>query len=167
MITRLLEVYAPQTHVLAGLYLQGLTPTDSSVGGNDDYVLSAGDERRRVLASIRIRRGQQKFRKSLITRYGAQCMISGCNVMDIGEAAHIWPYRSDADNDPANGCLLRADLHTLYDLDLIGIDEDLTLHLSERLKGSDYERFAGMILNAVIRPSAAAIALRWKAFTGG
>ena len=32
------------------------------------------------------------------------------------------PYRGTKDNHPDNGLLLRADIHTLFDLDMIGID---------------------------------------------
>jgi hypothetical protein len=40
------------------------------------------------------------------------------------EAAHIKPYRGEQDNHPENGLLLRSDIHTLFDLDLLGIDPD-------------------------------------------
>jgi putative restriction endonuclease len=33
-------------------------------------------------------------------------------------------YRGMKDNDPSNGLLLRTDIHTLYDLNLLGIEPD-------------------------------------------
>ena len=33
-------------------------------------------------------------------------------------------YRGMQDNDPLNGVLLRTDIHTLYDLNLLGIEPD-------------------------------------------
>ncbi len=80
------------------------------------------DWRRKVFRQIRERRGQQKFRDALRKRYGDRCMISGCCLMDVIEAAHIRPYRGEKDNHPENGLLLRADLHTLFDLDMLGIE---------------------------------------------
>jgi len=40
------------------------------------------------------------------------------------EAAHIKPYRGKTDSHLENGLLLRADLHTLFDLNLIGVEPD-------------------------------------------
>jgi HNH endonuclease len=45
----------------------------------------------------------------------------------------IRPYRGDHDNDPKNGLLLRTDLHTLFDLNLLGIKPDtLTVIIHRR-----------------------------------
>jgi hypothetical protein len=92
--------------------------------GAGDFVPREGDWRATVFRQIKARRGQQAFRDSLRERYGDQCMISGCGLMDAVEAAHIKPYRGDGDNHPANGLLLWADLHTQFDLDLIGIEPE-------------------------------------------
>jgi hypothetical protein len=159
---------APEARLLLEEFLQRRKPDEtgnvSSVPGNG-YTPRMADTRKKVLASIRARRGQPKFRRDLIRRYGESCAISGCTVMAIVEAAHIWPYRGEEDNHPENGLLLRADLHTLYDLDLIGIDQDLRVHLSWSLEGSDYEQFAGRQLTLRARPSASAIEHRWRAFS--
>ncbi len=50
--------------------------------------------------------------------------MTGCKTLAVLEAAHIKPYRGDDDNHPENGLLLRADIHTLFDLDLLGIEPD-------------------------------------------
>ncbi len=40
--------------------------------------------------------------------------------------------------------LLRTDLHTLWDLNLIAVDpQDMTIHVSKRLGGSVYENLSG------------------------
>lgn len=80
------------------------------------------DERQRVLAAIVRRRGQPAFRKALLEAYGGCCAITGCGVADALEAAHIRPYTDQSSNVVSNGLLLRADIHTLFDLHLIGID---------------------------------------------
>lgn len=89
---------------------------------DDVYTPRDEDSRPRIERAIRARRGQQKFRNALCKRYGNRCVMTGCEILDILEAAHIVAYRGENDNDPGNGLLLRADIHTLFDLGLIDID---------------------------------------------
>jgi hypothetical protein len=93
-------------------------------------------------------------------------MISGCRLMDVVEAAHIKPYRGPPDNRPANGLLLRADLHTLYDLDFIGIEPGtLTVRVHPDAEAAGYGQFDGaQLLCGTSQPSPEALALRWQAF---
>ncbi|TDQ24141.1 HNH endonuclease [Phyllobacterium brassicacearum] len=131
------------------------------------YQPSSGDRREAILRAIRARNGQSKFKTDLIRRYGAQCMISACTLMPVVEAAHIWPYRGPEDNHPANGLLLRADLHTLYDLDLLGISpETFEVETADGLLGSDYASHVGtkLLVSGKAAPSREALALRWAAF---
>ena len=118
-----------------------------------------------VMRAIRARRGQSAFRNALCERYGNQCVITECPVLDVLEAAHIRPYRTNADNGPENGLLLRADVHTLFDLDLLGINPDsLKVQMHPRT-GESYALLAGrpLALNGyAVDP--AAIAQRWAMF---
>jgi hypothetical protein len=86
--------------------------------------------------------------------------------MDVVEAAHIKPYRGAADNHPANGLLLRADLHTLFELDLIGIEPGtLIVRMHPDAKAAGYGGFDGVKLKcSSSEPSGEALALRWEAF---
>lgn len=79
------------------------------------------DARKRTLAAIVRRQGQPAFRRELLRAYGGRCAMTGCDVLQVLEAAHIVPYQGPATNHVANGLLLRADLHTLFDLGLISI----------------------------------------------
>ena len=66
--------------------------------------------------------------------------MTGCEILDVLEAAHIRPYRGLNDHNVQNGLLLRADVHTLFDLDLIGIHPDkLTVELNPLIK-SEYQK---------------------------
>lgn len=123
------------------------------------------DARKRILATITRRRGQQKFRNELIAAYEGRCAISGCAVLDVLEAAHIYPYRGDETNVVSNGLLLRADLHTLFDLRLLNIEpKSLTVMVAPELQDSEYGSLHGQPLRpaklASCAPSAAALALR-------
>ena len=65
------------------------------------------------------------------------------------EAAHISPYRGEDDNHVENGLLLRSDIHTLFDLDLLGIDpERLRVVLHQDLV-EEYGQFAVVTLGCV------------------
>ena len=124
----------------------------------------AKDERRWVMKSVVQRRGQPAFRKALIEAYSGKCAISGCAIVDILEAAHIFPFMDGSTNDVGNGLLLRADLHTLFDLHLISFDPDsLRVVAKDSLRGSEYEMFFDRVLatRATGSPGLATDALRW------
>jgi hypothetical protein len=104
---------------------------------------SIEDARERVMSSIVRRRGQQAFREALIQRYEGRCLITGCDVVEILEAAHILPYQGTRTNHPENGLLLRADIHTLFDLGLLMISEDLRVVLHPTLIGSSHGELHG------------------------
>ncbi len=106
------------------------------------------DGRRRIQRTIAERRGQRAFRQALLSAYGHRCAISGCDVLDVLEAAHIYPYRGEQTNHVTNGLLLRADLHTLFDCGLIGIDsETFQVLVAPKLRKSDY----GQLHSAALR----------------
>ena len=93
------------------------------------------------------RRGQQEFRLALLNAFGRRCVISGCDVVGVLEAAHIRPYRGTNDNHPSNGLLLRSDIHTLFDLNLLGIEPvTLIVRVHPSVRRVPYDRFDGMKL---------------------
>lgn len=101
---------------------------------------SVEDQRKKVLANIVRRQGQPAFRKALLKAYEGKCAITDCSLTELLEAAHIHPYKGAHTNVVSNGLLLRADIHTLFDLGLINIDPDsLKVCISEKLVGTDYE----------------------------
>lgn len=120
------------------------------------------DARERDMASIVRRRGQAKFRAKLLKVYGRRCAISGCDVEEALEAAHVTPYLGPATNSVQNGILLRADLHTLWDLGLIAVNEvTRMLAISKSLEGTSYGDLNGrpvsLPADVTLAPSAAAL----------
>jgi putative restriction endonuclease len=120
------------------------------------------DARERVLSSIVRRRGQPAFRQRLLAAYHGQCAITGCGVAAVLDAAHIVSYKGPDTNRPANGLLLRTDLHTLFDLRLVAVDvETMTLLVSPELSGTCYEEYHGRPItvpdNGECRPSSEAL----------
>lgn len=123
---------------------------------------SASDEREQVLRAIKVRRGQSSFRRGLIKRYGARCLVTGCELEALLEAAHIAPYRNASHNDLGNGLLLRADIHTLFDLYRLRIDPiTLTVTLDEGAYYAGYSAYHGkQLLVGNKRPSSACLRIR-------
>lgn len=124
------------------------------------------DARKRVVASIVRRQGQPAFRKKLLAAYDRKCAITGCAQVEVLEAAHIHPYKGEHTHALSNGLLLRADLHTLFDLYMIAVEPDTQLiRLAPALSQSDYGQYDGRPLTAPISPSAqvSTEALQWHA----
>lgn len=120
------------------------------------------DRRQVIERQIRERRGQRQFRDKLRRRYASRCLITGCKLMDVLEAAHISPYRGEEDNHPENGLLLRSDIHTLFDLDLLGIDpSELRIELHPKI-AEEYGHLAGRLLDCTAKRQPSRLALKQR-----
>jgi hypothetical protein len=104
---------------------------------------SQTDEEEKQLVAIRTRRGQADFRSRLYCAYSATCAISGSTVEPLLEAAHIVPHALETNYATSNGLLLRADIHTLFDLHLIAVDADGRVAVSRSLEWTEYAQFRG------------------------
>ncbi len=106
------------------------------------------EAKKRICVSILQRRGQPKFREDLLKAYDSKCAITGWDAQEALEAAHIIPYSETKNNHLSNGLLLRADLHTLFDLSLIAIDpyEDSNkrkVRIAPSLRNTQYGQLEG------------------------
>jgi hypothetical protein len=111
------------------------------------------DGRIKVLAEVARRQGQASFRAALMEAYEGRCAITGTSVVDVLQAAHITPYLGPATNHVSNGLLLRADVHTLFDLALIRIHpESLRVSVSPVLSDTDYWSLDGKHISLPRRP---------------
>lgn len=127
------------------------------------------DDRERIEREIAQRRGQEKFRNNLLKAYGGKCAITDCDAQAALEAAHIFPYRGASTNHVKNGLLLRADIHTLFDLHLISIDQDTNkVVISSSLLNTCYKELNGKPLrspqNYAASPSPQALARHYETF---
>jgi predicted restriction endonuclease len=142
--------------ILAGLELgpgekpmvKALKNAQATIAASGEFDLSNADEgREKTLASIVRRRGQPEFRKKLIALYEGRCTISGCDAQEALEAAHIVPYNGPKTDHPCNGLLVRADLHTLFDLGLMAVaTPGFKVILAPSLKHTTYAQFEGKTL---------------------
>ncbi|WP_415886599.1 HNH endonuclease [Neptuniibacter sp. QD37_6] len=102
------------------------------------------DARDKILKSISQRQGQPKFRKALLEAYKGHCAVTGYGVEQTLEAAHIQPYKGKHTNHVQNGILLRSDIHSLFDKDLLTIDPDSwSIHLHPSITESEYSSLHG------------------------
>lgn len=127
------------------------------------------DGRQRVLTEIVRRLGQQAFRNKLLSAYGNQCAVTRCRTAWVLEAAHITPYRGIKTNAVSNGLLLRADIHTLFDLALVSIEpRQIKIRVSSLLAGSHYVELDGrkpaFPSSLTVQPSRAALEEHYSLF---
>ena len=106
------------------------------------------DARKRNSKMMAQRRGQPAFRNALLDAYDRKCAITGCEVVEVLEAAHIYPYQGPDTSKVVNRLLLRADVHTLFDSRLIAVDvKNMTVPVDKSLEGSEYSTFHGQELH--------------------
>jgi hypothetical protein len=148
---------------LAGCFSEATQPGTVDLRFDDDVPVSLEemlvDNRERALRAIALRRGQGSFRSDLLTAYNRRCAVTGNAVVDVLEAAHISPHRGIQTDVVPNGLLLRADIHTLFDLHLLTITKDLQVRVSPELGASPYKdlhgkRLASLPERADQRPAA-------------
>lgn len=77
------------------------------------------------MAQVKQRLHQRFFRDAVFSRYGRRCVVTGCDVEELLEAAHLDGSRwQDGDNTAENGIPLRVDIHRAYDRGLLELDRD-------------------------------------------
>ena len=94
-------------------------------------------ERRYSLRAVKQRLHQASFREAVITAYNGRCALSGLPERRLLDAAHIVSDKDERFGQPVvpNGLPLSKTHHAAFDAQLIGIDPDYRLHVSERLLG--------------------------------
>ena len=127
------------------------------------------DDRVRTFRSIVLRQGQGKFRRELMEQYENRCAITNCEVSEILDAAHVRPYRGAQTNSLNNGLILRTDVHTLFDLDLLGIDPaNLQVVVAESISDPFYSSVTGLVVRSPLSPQfqlfKGALEYRWGLF---
>jgi hypothetical protein len=149
----------------------------SALEPDDGYEPQGGDDDPATLptelaaSAIRARRGRRVLRDRLCRLYGNRCALTGACVRDLLEVAYIVPFPSGEVHELNNTILLRADLHTLWDLNLIGVDpQSMRVFLAPRLAGTTYEQLAGRALLARrdgTNVSRDVLEERWRLFVNG
>lgn len=114
---------------------------------------SAKAARRQMFEILIRRRGHPRFRNALLEAYERKCAITNFDAADALDAAYIIPFRGRFTNHPSNGLLLRADIHTIFDLGKIAIDtRSMTVVVSDELRETNYRLLAGRPLRFPTQP---------------
>jgi putative restriction endonuclease len=92
-------------------------------------------ERRYALRLVSQRLHQATFREAVLTAYDGRCAISRLPERRLLDAAHIVADRDEQLGQPivCNGLPLSKVHHAAFDANLIGIDADYRIHISEQL----------------------------------
>lgn len=87
------------------------------------------------LRVVKQRLHQVSFREAVITAYRGRCALSGLREHRLLDAAHIVSDKDELLGQPVvpNGLPLSKIHHAAFDADLIGIDPDYRVHVSERI----------------------------------
>lgn len=83
---------------------------------------------------VQVRPHQAAFRCAVFLACDGKCVISGCDVPEAVQAAHLEGRKWEAGhNSAADGVLLRRDLHALYDTGLLSFDESGIVELHPKI----------------------------------
>lgn len=119
----------------------------------------------KTLREIQTRRGQSAFRDKLFIRHNFKCAVSECPVISVLEAAHIVPHADEENYHTDNGILLKADIHTLYDLNQLGINREGVVFISAELEDTEYAKYKGLsLLTSIPKNMATNLDRRFKSF---
>lgn len=91
-------------------------------------------ERRKVLIQITERPQQTQFRREILDAFNSTCLLTGVQIPDALEAAHIVPVNQNGADTIDNGICLRSDIHRLFDSGHLRIDSEGNIHLSDKAK---------------------------------
>ena len=104
----------------------------------------AAPERRYALRVVQQRLHQSAFRERVLDAYGRRCALTGLPATRLIDAAHIIADSDEVMGQPdiRNGIAMSKLHHAAFDAGLIGIDQDLRIHISNHL----LEMFDGPML---------------------
>lgn len=93
------------------------------------------EELARRFAEVEVRPYQPKFRDAVFRACEGRCVVSGCDIPEALDAAHLtgrsWKL---GHNDASDGVLLRRDLHGLYDRGLLVLTENGGFELDPKIE---------------------------------
>jgi len=95
--------------------------------------------RRRAMRETRPE--QQEFRRKIAERDCLRRAISGCEVAEILDTAHLLRRARGGSDDRENGIILRADLHRHFDAGLLELDRGGLATISDAITDQDYQKF--------------------------
>jgi predicted restriction endonuclease len=125
---------------------------------------------KRTLRFAIAREDQGGVRATLLDAYKSRCAVSGYDVPAALQAAHILNYRGRTSQSAANGLLLRADIHLLFDQHLLTVDPTpMRVLLAPSVRASRYAPLHNVSLSLPrehrLQPHGGALAIHFEAST--
>ncbi len=137
--------------------------TDTSTEPNRTYnEPPEHTERRARIAKVWNRPNQKNFSNMIRAEYKGTCIITGCTTQAALEAAHIIPFADGGADTLENGLLLRADLHLLFDANLMAIDP-ATSKVHFKNTGEHYNKYDQKIVD-ISKASRKNLTAHWQKF---
>lgn len=126
---------AVESQQLMDQLVGGIAPELSTQAEEPD-IPTTTDAETSSAVTVKIRRGQAFFRKSVLASYDGTCCMSGLKVRRLLVASHIKPWRTDTANrlNPRNGLCLSALHDRAYDLGFLSVRPDHTIAVSTELR---------------------------------
>jgi hypothetical protein len=103
---------------------------------------AAATASKKITAEVERRLQQGKFRVLVGDRCNWRCVVSGVDVRQVLEAAHLPGRDWRLHNDASDGVMLRSDLHRLMDLGLARIHNG-KFEFSKVVRTGDYAKYHG------------------------
>lgn len=121
--------------VFVGDWIPGELKVRLAFGQTTALGIPDAPERRYASRLVRQRLHQATFREAVLTAYGGRCAITGLPEPRLLDAAHIVADTDQGLGQPVvqNGLPLSKIHHAAFDANLIGIDPDFRIHISEAL----------------------------------
>jgi hypothetical protein len=121
--------------------------------------------------SVLQRRGQEELRQKLLRAYDGRCAITNTSGEPALEVALIDPADGAGAQEASNALLLRGDVRTLFELNLVRVHpRTRKVFVADELKRSNYGRLRARRLRLPEkeeeRPSLEALQRRWEAGGG-
>ena len=117
-----------------------LASSQTPKGPPPTIVLPGGEV---VYVTVAQRRNHDKFRTALMRYWGGRCVVTGCSVRGLLQAAHIKPWKACTPSEKTNifnGLILLPTVHALFDQALLSFDSRGSILLSPRLSDEDCEK---------------------------
>ena len=157
-VSHLLRYIEQIQHVNADNLLMTITkPTGKNISSALLKHFNLTKEGKDSTAEVKVRIGQNYFRRMILTNYQSQCCVTGLNVPDLLRASHIVEWSKDTKNrlNPENGLCLSATYDAAFDQHLITFDDDYRMVVSKVIKDfytaevtrEYFEKFEGISLH--------------------
>ncbi|MCY0910305.1 HNH endonuclease [Massilia antarctica] len=113
-------------------------------------------ERERRFTQTEVRVQQSAFRQKVFLACDGCCVVTGCDVPEALEAAHLFgrDWRL-GHNEASDGILLRRDLHAMYDAGLLMISENGIVTVDDAVRHA-YGDFDGRVVRMPFQSASAA-----------